>query len=135
MKRDPRLRPFSNDHHRALVMARKIGSKCESCEIDHQFIDELKQFCHHELEPHFALEERLLLPVLQSYGEQELVDRTLSDHKQILATVSMLDLENIDALMQLSLLLKQHVRFEERLLFEAIERNFSESELDRISRP
>ncbi len=130
MKRDPRLRLLSSDHHQALVMVRKIQNACKSGEIDLSLIGEVRVFCMDELKPHFALEENHLLPILSKYGEHNLVARTLSEHEQMMNLAT--HLEQKSALQQLSVLLKQHVKFEEQVLFDIIQKKFSGAELNRV---
>ncbi len=111
-------------------MARKIENRCKSNEITSSFIDEVKIFCGAELKPHFSQEENDLLPVLLRYDEKTLVTRTLREHEQMMELAA--HLEQKSALQQLSRLLKQHVRFEEKILFDVIQEKFSDVELDSI---
>lgn len=131
MQRDLRLRSLSSDHHRALVMARKMDKACNAGEIDPAFVDEIKTFCLDELKPHFTQEEESLLPALKRCGENELVERTLQEHARMMELAT--QLEQKDALRQFSQLLKQHVRFEERTLFKISQEKLKDTDLDRVS--
>lgn len=132
MKRDPRLRSLSSDHHRALVMARKMSKASEAGDdIQADILDKIRVFCHEELKPHFVLEESILLPALRRHGENDIVEQTLSEHAQMMQLVARLD--QADVLRQLAQLLKQHVRFEEQQLFEVSQEKLTDAELEAIA--
>ncbi len=131
MKRDPRLRLLSSDHHRALVMARKMDKAGREEVIDPAILEGIKAFCRDELQPHFAQEERFLLPALERHGEHKLVEQTLHEHAQMVEL--MRRLEERDALRQLAQLLKQHVRFEEQKLFEVSQQKLGDADLEVVA--
>ncbi len=130
MKRDPRLRSLSSDHHRALVMARKMERASEADRPDASVLQAIEAFCRDELQPHFVQEEELLLPALERHGEGMLVERTLREHARMLELSERLD--RSEALRELATLLRQHVRFEEQELFEVAQAKLSDAELERI---
>jgi hemerythrin-like domain-containing protein len=130
MKRDSRLRSLSSDHHRALVMARKMDKAGNSGDVDADLLNEIQIFCGDELSLHFSKEERFLLPPLKKHGEYEIVERTLREHAQIMALVPLL--EQKEAFLQFAQLLRQHVRFEEQSLFEISQEKLSDTELEII---
>lgn len=106
MKRDPRLVGLSSEHHRALVIARRAPEQ-DAAWLRGVFVA--------ELEPHFAVEERLLLPALERAGGVSLVARTREDHAALRALCAAGEREGFAAR------LVAHVRFEERELFPACE--------------
>ncbi len=88
-----------------------------------------------ELEPHFAQEERTLLPALTRLGLTEWVERTLSDHAQLRALCASTSGEFDRAtLAAFGLLLWNHVRFEETVLFVEAQQRLSEHELAEVAR-
>jgi len=131
MRRDPRLRSLSSDHHRALVMARKMEKACNTVDVDPDLLSEIQLFCRDELSLHFSKEEEFLLPALKKHGENKIVERTLSEHAQMMGLVPRL--EQKEALLQFARLLKQHVRFEEQSLFAISQEKLSDAELEVIS--
>jgi hemerythrin-like domain-containing protein len=131
MKRDPRLHSLSSDHHRALVMARKMEKASDGGSLDPGFLKEIQAFCHDELTSHFAKEEKFLLPALKRHGEDDIVARTLHEHAQMMDLVTRLDQKEV--LQQFAQLLKQHVRFEEQSLFEISQERLSDTELEVIA--
>lgn len=135
MKRDPALRNLSVDHHHALVLARR-ASRVAAGEVDEP-LDSLwttvKEAFARELGPHFATEETLLLPALRALGEVELVARTLDDHRRLRELVSD-ERDDVRALLaQFGELLTEHVRFEERQLFECAQQRLSPTQLANIA--
>lgn len=123
MKRSAVLQPLSREHHTALSLAKaceraaqagtaeQVGSVCQRV---------LRAFMN-ELEPHFQIEERSLLPLLKGAATQMLVERTLADHLQLRALLKDLRQNDADALDSFGKCLSAHVRFEERELFPALE--------------
>ena len=123
MKRTPALQPLSREHHTALTLAKACERAAQSC--DRELVSEtcqrvIRAFSA-ELEPHFQLEERSLLPLLHSAESRRLEQRTLADHQQLRALLDGLQQNNIEALDNFGKLLSAHVRFEERELFPALE--------------
>jgi hemerythrin-like domain-containing protein len=123
MQRIPLLQPLSREHHQALKLAKRcaraaatgdaeqIAQACEAA---------LKAFAT-ELEPHFQVEERKLLPNLHTDAGLTLVQRTQADHRVLRELRAGLQHRDGAALAEFSRLLHAHVRFEERELFPYIE--------------
>jgi hypothetical protein len=135
VKRHPHLTPLSDDHHTALVLARhsrKTGEGAKSAgELDAEW-QRTRQRFDAELEPHFRVEETLLLPPLASLGEAALVERTRADHTRLRELVAApADPERMIAFGRL---LHAHVRFEERELFARAEEVLSASTLETVGR-
>ena len=131
MERDPRLHRMSHEHHQALVLARtarraagKVDPSAIWSEVTRRFRD--------ELEPHFRIEEEILLPALRAAGRGDLVDRTLADHAALRAIVVSEDALD-ERLRRFGELLHDHVRFEERELFETAQTVLDGAVLDRIA--
>ncbi len=123
MKRSTALQPLSREHHAALKLAK-------ACELDAIARDEatLARACLHalqayadELAAHFLCEEQTLLPLLTGTPEQSLAERTVSEHRQLHALLEGLRYNDADALQRFGICLAAHVRFEERVLFPALE--------------
>ncbi len=123
MKRHPLLRPLSDEHHRALVIARRTRRAAEarrdSKSLAKIWLDVKERFAA-ELEPHFRVEEAWLFPALEAAGESAPVARARADH----ARLRELARAEPDAATALAFaeLLQSHVRFEERELFPRAER-------------
>jgi len=130
IRRDPRLHGLSHEHHHALVLVRTLRkavadpSRLEAAgeQLDRALVD--------TLEPHFLVEERLLLPGLAAAGEHELVRRTEADHAFLRAQAGA---RSVEALAAFADRLEAHVRFEERQLFGAAERTLDEATLAALA--
>lgn len=123
MKRSATLQPLSREHHTALVLAK-------ACEHAAQTGDAslVRLACQraisafsNELEPHFNIEEQSLLPLLSSPQTQVLVQRTLSNHRQLRSLLEGILQNDSEALSNFGKCLSAHVRFEERELFPVLE--------------
>lgn len=119
MKRSAALAALSREHHPALVLAKRISI----AETDQRrsLCAALPDLFAGELEPHFASEEADLLPRLAQAGSDELVARTLDEHRQLRALAAAAGAGDEQALIAFGQLLHDHVRFEERELFAAAE--------------
>ncbi|MBX3184562.1 MAG: hemerythrin domain-containing protein [Polyangiaceae bacterium] len=130
MKRDPRLRDLSSDHHQALVLARHVSREPEwSAALGEALAARFEQ----ELEPHFHIEEELLLPALRSAGEAELALRTQREHDTLRSLVRQAAEGSAVAARDFAELLTLHVRFEERQLFPTCETALNDAELDAVA--
>ncbi len=118
MKRDERLRGLSVEHHHALVLARALEGGAAVPDLTARFAT--------ELEPHFRIEEEVLLPALAAAGGAALVARTLDDHGALRRLVR----EHAAAFGRR---LREHVRFEERELFPACEAQLDPTVLAEVA--
>lgn len=141
MKRHPALVPLSDDHHHELVQARRLRAAAD--DEPHERLEAaaayVEMFFTVTVE-HFRREEEELFPVYlrQPGADAALVDRILREHMElhglaraIRAEVAAEDVSP-DTLRELGMLLHDHVRVEERELFEAIQRLVPDAELARI---
>lgn len=129
IKRHEALQPLSHDHHHGLLLCWKIRTDFKN----NIAITRIKNYCDwfykaHIL-PHFELEEKVLFPILGL--ENELVKTALADHrrlsrhfenqKEIQKSLSFIEEE-----------LEAHIRFEERTLFNEIQKIAPEETLKKI---
>lgn len=129
IKRHSSLKPLSHDHHHGLLLCWKIrtgfSKKIEISRVK-SYAD---WFYKNHLLPHFEVEEKYVFPVLEN--EHELVKRALSDHRKLMR---LFEGEN-DAVKNLGLIeekLEAHIRFEERILFNEIQRIASAREFEEM---
>ncbi len=120
VKRDPRLQGLSSEHHQALVLARTLETGRAVPDLAARFAA--------ELEPHFRIEEEMLLPALAAAGEETLVRRTLDDHAALRALVA-----DPASGVAFGRRLREHVRFEERELFPACEAHLGDEVLEAVA--
>jgi Hemerythrin HHE cation binding domain len=132
VKRDPRLRPLSDDHHRALVLARGAALWAESRSgpgLERAWLEVRQRFAS-ELEPHFRIEETWLLPSLLAAGEPSLVARTRADHGTLRRLAS--GGSEAQELARFAHVLRDHVRFEEREMFPRAEALLPDAALEAV---
>ncbi len=120
MKRHADLLQLSREHHTALKLARlaRIASDTGNAEAIAEAGQTITSKFAEELEAHFLAEEKDLLPALLAHGATELVNRTLDEHKILRALNQQLQQPDGAILAHFGQMLHEHVRFEERELFE-----------------
>ena len=130
IKRDKNIQPLSRDHHHTLLLCWKIRkgfSKGVEVKRMKTYSD---WFFEHHIFPHFKLEEEYLFPVL---GEKhEMVKKALAEHRRL----ERLFREKEKITRSLSLIeeeLELHVRYEERELFNEIQKQASPEQLEVIA--
>jgi iron-sulfur cluster repair protein YtfE (RIC family) len=127
MKRSAELRDLSEEHHYGLVAARNLRLAAESGPPSPAAVGAFLAEWQGEIQVHFRSEEEVLLPQIAAVlgSRHELVVRTLTEHVEIRLAVR--QLEGADEAASQSLaaqvarLLHDHIRFEERVLFPAVE--------------
>jgi hemerythrin-like domain-containing protein len=124
MKRHAALQHLSREHHTALKLARQARFSCDAG-FDQAIVHaarSIREAFAEELEPHLQDEEGDLLPALAEAGAGELVARTLAEHAELRDLNRRLAEPDIETMARFATLLSDHVRFEERELFETAQR-------------
>ncbi|MBP6116579.1 MAG: hemerythrin domain-containing protein [Neisseriaceae bacterium] len=111
MKRHPRLQPFSREHHQALSLGLALTQQRPGAQA-------LLASQKNSLLQHFEEEERQFAPLFAIWSETQLSDRFYAEHQQLRAALAS---PNPNEQQSLGQALIDHVRFEERVLFVAIE--------------
>lgn len=137
LKRHPALQPLSREHMSGLIQARNLQRSADGGAHERQgAVDAFVRAWEGEIRAHFEDEERLLLPLT---GRPELRDRLLTEHDVLrsLAERCRREPEAIasdGAIMgRIGRMLHDHIRWEERVFFESIQRERPE-ELARLLR-
>ena len=129
IKRHKGLQPLSREHHQGLLLSWKIRVGLKKGIS----IDRIKNYCDfffkEELLNHFNIEELHVFTLLDS--KDDLVKKALADHKRLkrLFLTKQPDMKTIVAIEEE---LEQHIRFEERILFNKIQEQTPEQELLKI---
>lgn len=136
MRRAPALRPLSDDHHGALVLARRcrrIDPQDAAAEAVRQ---EVLAAWTAELAPHFAIEEEALLPALEALGEEGFAARIREDHEALRALRDRAAAGEALAatLRELGRRLEDHVRYEEREVFAAVQERLTPAQREALGR-
>lgn len=123
------MQPLSRDHHIGLLLCFKIREGLKN-DIDPSRIKAYADWSwEQELAPHFKLEEQYAFPVLGK--NHPLVQQALKEHQELERLFeNQSDLYN--SLLQIEAKLKQHIRFEERVLFNEIQQQATLEQLAKI---
>ncbi|MBS1586775.1 MAG: hemerythrin domain-containing protein [Bacteroidetes bacterium] len=129
IKRHEALKQFSRDHHFGLLLAWKIRQGLQLAIEPGRISNYVQFFFQNDLHAHFSEEENLLFSKLP---EGDVVRRKAeADHKRIYTLVELLQSTPSDKnlLNEFADLLEAHIRFEERVLFNHLQNQLSESQL------
>lgn len=132
IKRHPAIVELSKDHHFGLLLSWKIRKGDEL----HVPVDRVIRYVIHEfetdLEHHFREEEELMFNKMPAGDTMRI--RAEEEHKLIRSYIAQMKEDNSEkALNDFSKLLENHIRFEERELFNHIQETFSSEQLTEIS--
>lgn len=142
MKRHPALVPLSDDHHHELVQARRLVRGAEALSKERLAVARayVAAFFPGTLE-HFRREEESVFPLYAAHAgdDDPLLVRTLREHMELHGLARALRAEvaaedvSPATLRALGELLHDHVRLEERELFQAVQRVVPAAELDVLA--
>lgn len=140
LPRHPALQPLSREHFGGLVLARDLLRFSADDATPGQRRAVLRRLAPawmEDLEPHFVDEERLLGPLITSH---ENFRRLIAEHREIERLVRegrvAADAEadpDPAALRRLGQLLHDHIRWEERVLFPAVEAAMSAADAEQVA--
>lgn len=129
VNRNTSLIPLSREHHFALQLCWKIkqGIKLE-VEVD-RINKYIQWFYNHYLLHHFYEEESYLFPLL---GNDNIhIQQALDEHLALEQKIQFCDL-NYATLIEFAVLLDNHIRFEERIIFNEIQQLANIIELEKL---
>lgn len=129
IKRNEAIQPVSRDHHHGLLLCWKIKAGMAK-EIP---VNRIKKYCDwffkYHILPHFLVEEKYMFPILGR--DNELVQKALADHQRLRALFTSNE-EIKESLELIEASLKDHIRFEERILFNEIQKIATQEQLKTI---
>ncbi len=140
MKRIAALKSLSMEHHQGLALARaaRMAAKTDPVDPEQQKIwFELEAHAAKVLESHFEIEETVLASALSALNDPHitaLLERMYQEHTTLRALLSPGGPRTAEQLAHAGELLAQHIRFEERELFELAQARLDQSALDAIAR-
>lgn len=128
--RDENLYVFSHEHHQGLIFAVRLrkAERADKETLKHY----IKDFWDSALETHFNNEEELFLDFI---SDMELRQRFLSEHKQIRELQKDIlhsDSDIVEKAKRFGILINDHIRFEERILFPWLQENLTLDKLKHI---
>lgn len=139
MKRHPALANFSRDHHAALILARLLQNNAPvykglPADIAGK-VEYAVKFYTEELIAHFKLEEEAF-SLVKGFDKNldELIMVILQEHEELHETFASIGSHPVSALQadRLGILLENHIRKEERVLFPLIQKVCTEELLQAI---
>ena len=140
MLRDKNLIPLSHQHQHALALCVRIGKAFADGGATpdvHPWEKEIVKEFDAEISFHFQAEEKVLFPAADKHEElQELVDSLRIEHTLIRRNVERARARqfSVTDLQVFTATLSEHIRKEERMLFESMQQLLSREELDRVGR-
>lgn len=140
MKRKPELRDLSEQHHHGLVAARRLRLAAQGEAPIEEAVSRFLDAWYSEIQPHFRAEEEVLLPEYARVvpADDPLIIRTLTEHVGLRRVVREMERalgEQQEILATaVGMALADHIRFEERVLFPAVEDTLEEAGLAELGR-
>ena len=121
IKRHPSLVAFSRDHHFGLLLVWKIKHGLDNDIAPERISNYVLYFFEQDLKLHFEEEEQMLFPLLPI--DDVMRKRVEDDHAIMRRLIGQLenDRDNKNLLLQFAQILNDHIRFEERELFAALQ--------------
>lgn len=119
IKRSEFLKPLSREHHHGLLFCWKIRAGIKK-NVEVSRIKKYSDwFYQNYLVPHFEVEEKYVFPILGN--DNELIKKAVSEHRKMKQLFeSTTEFEKKMGLIEEEL--KNHIRFEERILFDEIQK-------------
>jgi hypothetical protein len=132
VKRSAALAGLSRDHHHALDAALRL-SRADAGGLE-AAVRNFHEFYTQRGDRHFEAEEAVLLPALPESDPDwaALCARVRSEHADLRRRGA--EVGDLAAAHALGERLRDHVRFEERQLFEVLEERLGDDELERLGR-
>jgi hemerythrin-like domain-containing protein len=133
MLRDKSLIPLSRQHQHALALCVRLDRAIQAGEVDLEaWQAEIEQIFEQEIAIHFIAEEKELFPAAEKFQElRAVVQELLGEHAALRelfgrAKLRTLEQNNLSAF---AAMLAQHIRKEERQLFEGMQKLMGAAEL------
>lgn len=138
MQRSIALQPLSRDH-KSLLMAclliqKGLGKKA-AIEV---IVDFFLQCWYKEIVPHLEEEEKVLIPLLVKYPVgKDFAAAILGDHELLRTSVTHLNQDALNERLMANLAdqLEQHIRFEERIVFQQMQEFIPDEILNQLIFP
>ncbi len=135
MLRDKNPIPLSHQHQHALALCVRIDRSLQAGGQAAEWHEEVARIFETEIRYHFSAEEKLLFPACEKYDSlKPLVKHLLSEHGTLRGFFAMAAARTMDTrqLTTFHQTLSQHIRTEERELFEQCQALMPEAERDTL---
>jgi hypothetical protein len=131
-KRHPSLQPLSREHHQALLLCWKFRQGFSKGVEPERMKKYAEWFWTSYLAPHFKAEEKTFFPILSK--DHPGILKALKQHTQLEAMFHSKDSDIAYTVRQIAFELEQHIRFEERELFNDIQEAASTAQLEDLAK-
>jgi len=131
IKRSKELAPLSHDHHEGLMLVWKIRKGLKHGVATERIVAYCRWYWQYHLAGHFQREEELLPLVMPS--NHPLFCQMMEEHDIIKRRVKSLPEDAVQPLELLAQSLNDHIRFEERKLFNEVEKLGTPEQLQKIA--
>ena len=129
MRRHEALKPLSRGHHLGLLLCFHIREGLKK-HVDTERIKAYADFMwENHLKQHFITEEKFLFPILKN--NNVLIIRALNEHKR-LDDLFHTDTDLSYTLSMIEKKLEEHIRYEERNLFNVIQEKANDFDLENL---
>jgi len=133
MLRDPNLAPLSRQHQHALALCVRIDRASPLLAGDlAAWQAEIAQHFRAEIQVHFVAEEQFVFPAARNFSElNPLVDELLSEHAWLRTCFAKAEAQGLSSveIKEFAQRLSEHIRKEERRLFERLQQLMKGEEL------
>jgi len=138
MLRNKNLVPLSRQHQHALALCVRIerASPIDGSKVV-EWQTEIAQQFDAEIKIHFAAEEQIVFPVARNFSElNSLVEELLGEHRLLRACFTKAESRQMrsDEITEFARRLSEHIRKEERQLFERLQQLLPAEEMERVGR-
>ena len=136
MLRDKNLVPLSRQHQHALALCVRIDRASPIGEgALQEWQAEIAQQFEAEIKIHFSAEEQIVFTAARNFSELDpLIDELLAEHQLLRASFEKAEKKQMNAeeLSRFAGRLSEHIRKEERQLFERLQKLVPAEEMDRM---
>lgn len=130
IKRHIHLQPLSRDHHQGLLLCFKFREGFKRKVAPERMKRYAEWFWENHLAEHFLTEEEYVFPILGA--EHIHIKQAMDEHRRLKALFDRKD--ELDTTVRLiETELEKHIRFEERVLFNEIQRVATAEQLERCA--
>ncbi|AEL23977.1 hemerythrin domain-containing protein [Cyclobacterium marinum] len=134
LRRHPAFVPVSRDHHFGLLLVWKVRQGREKSIVPERLLNYVKYFFSNHMEPHISLEESVIFTYM---AKNDLLRKEVeSQHRNIQKAYKELSKFKEDELLtkldEFCHMVEAHIRFEERKLFQYMQVELLNKELEEL---
>ncbi|HNL81939.1 MAG TPA: hemerythrin domain-containing protein [Chitinophagaceae bacterium] len=130
IKRNEILQLISREHHYGLLLSWKIREGMKKNVEINRITDYVNWFWESHLMHHFLIEEKFVFSILPT--ENNLVIQAINEHENLRKLFNEPE-KNVETLKLIEKNLDQHIRFEERVLFNEVQLVATNEQLELIA--